>query len=110
MAPGEFYHTRQAGLFTRMEFTKFKTNAKWNEPQIVLHHAIGYGEMNLKSSHNLDFQSMDKGFFEGGVILNNVIVSGFSGIGIGAFYRYGSYSSTDAIKNLYLKLSLSFNL
>jgi hypothetical protein len=110
MAPGEFYHTRQAGLFTRMEFTKFKTKAKWNEPQIVLHHAIGYGEMNLKSSHNVAFQSMDKGFFEGGMILNNVLVSGVSGIGIGAFYRYGSYSSTDAMKNIYLKLSVSFNL
>jgi len=110
MVPGEFYHTRQAGLFTRMEFTKFQTKAKWNEPQIVLHHAIGYGEMNLKSSHNVGFRSMDKGFFEGGLILNNVLVSGVSGIGIGAFYRYGAYSSTDAMKNLYLKLSLSFNM
>lgn len=110
MRPSEFYNTRQATLFTRFNFTPFKTKAKWNEPQICLHHAIGYGEMNSKTDHSVEFKSMDKGFFEGGLILNNVLVFGFSGIGIAAFYRYGEYADPDWKKNIVPKISVSFNL
>lgn len=110
MAPSEFFHTKQAALFTRFDFNPFKTKAKWNEPQFCFHHAIGYGEMNLKDQHSVSFKSMDKGFFEGGVILNNVLVSGFTGIGIAAFYRYGEYSDSDWKKNIMPKIAVSFNL
>lgn len=110
MIPGEFYHTKQVGLFTRMDFTKFKTKAKWNEPQIALHHAIGYGEMSNKDWHSTDFRSMDKGFFEGGLIVNDVLVSGFTGIGIGGFYRYGYYADSDWKKNIYPKICVTFGL
>jgi len=50
---------------------------------------------------------MDKGYFEGGLILNNILVSGFSGIGIGVFYNYGYYSSADWKSNIIPKISLS---
>lgn len=110
MIPGEFYHTKQVGLFTRMDFTKFKTKAKWNEPQFALHHAIGYGEMPNKDWHSMDFRSMDKGFFEGGLIVNNILVSGFTGIGIGGFYRYGYYADSDWKKNIYPKICVTFGL
>jgi hypothetical protein len=110
MLPGEFYHSAQAGFFTRMDFTRFKTKAKWNEPQISLHHAIGYGEMTNKFLHYQDFRSMDKGFFEGGVILNSLFTSGFTGIGIACFYRYGYYADADWKKNIVPKIAVSFNL
>ena len=110
MYPGEFYHSAQAGFFTRMDFTRFKTKAKWNEPQISLHHAIGYGEMNNKHLHYQDFRTMDKGFFEGGVILNSLITSGVTGVGIGCFYRYGYYADAVWKKNIMPKLAVSFNL
>jgi hypothetical protein len=110
MIPGEFYHTKQVGLFTRMDFTKFKTKAKWNEPQIALHHAIGYGEMPNKDWHSTDFRSMDKGFFEGGLIFNNILTSGSAGLGLGVFYRYGNYADSDWKKNIYPKMCVTFGL
>lgn len=110
MKPSEFYHTKQAAFFTRLNFNSIKTKAKWNEPQFCLHHAIGYGEMNQKELHSVTFRSMDKGFFETGLILNNVLVSGFSGIGIGGFYRYGYYSDSDWKKNIVPKICVSFNM
>jgi hypothetical protein len=109
MRPSEFYNSKQAALFTRMTFNAFKTKAKWNEPQIALHHAIGYGEMNAKQNHSVSFRSMDKGFFEGGLLLNNVLTSGMSGIGIGVFYRYGTYADPNWKQNLVFKISLSLN-
>lgn len=110
MIPSEFFHTKQAALFTRFDFNAIKTKAKWNEPQLCIHHGIGYGEMNLKEQHSVTFNSMDKGFFEGGLILNNVLVSGFNGIGIAVFYRYGDYSDANWKKNIMPKISISFNL
>lgn len=110
MNPGEFYNSKQVGLFTRMDFTSIKTKAKWNEPQICLHHAIGYGEMPEKKYHSTDFRSMDKGYYEGGLILNGVITSGVTSLGIGGFYRYGYYSNSDWKKNIVPKISIAFNL
>lgn len=110
MYPSEFYHTKQAALFTRFNFNKIKTKAKWNEPQFGLHHAIGYGVMDQKENHSVTFKSMDKGFFEAGLILNNILVSGTTGIGIGVFYRYGHNSDPDWKKNIVPKISVSFKL
>jgi hypothetical protein len=110
MKPSEFYSTKQAALFTRLNFNAIKTKAKWNEPQFCVHHAIGYGEMNQKLQHSVSIQSMDKGFFEGGIILNNILVANSMGIGIGGFYRYGSYSDSDWKKNIVPKITLSVAL
>lgn len=50
---------------------------------------------------------MEKGFFESGLLLNNIISSPFSGIGVGAIYRYGPYAMDDVKDNLKIKLTLS---
>jgi hypothetical protein len=112
MTPSEFYSTKQAALFTRWNLNPFKTKAKWNEPQICFHHAIGVGTMDasVKNQHNVAFKTMEKGFFEGGLVLNNVLTSGASGVGIGLFYRYGNYASPHVIDNLLPKITVSFNL
>lgn len=110
MEPSEFFHTRQIALYTRLLLIPIKTKMKWNEPQIGFHHAIGYGEMPLRGQHSLTFKSMDQGFFEGGLILNNLYISNYSGLGVGLFYRYGVYSSTDWKDNIMPKISLSITL
>jgi hypothetical protein len=110
VVPGEFFHSRQAALFTRMNFTPIKTKAKWNEPQICLHHAIGFGEMENRQFHSMAFNTMDKGFSETGLILNNLFASGISGIGVGIFYRYGYYSFENWLDNIMPKVSLSVKL
>lgn len=113
MGASEFYHSKQAALFTRFNFNSIKTKATWNEPQFSLHHAIGYGEMNempLGSAHSVSFKTMDKGFFETGLVLNSLFSNEFTGVGIAAFYRYGSYASTDWKKNIVPKFTVTFNL
>jgi hypothetical protein len=106
--PAEFYHTRQAALFTRFQFNPIKTKAKWNEPQFGIHHAMGYGNMIYPKGHSVTFKSMDKGLFEVGALLNNLFVSKTSGMGIGLFYRYGYYASTNAKENLIPKITANF--
>jgi len=110
MPASRFFNTSQVALYTRLNFQAFKTKAKWNEPQISLHHAIGYGEFLGKERHPSNFESMDKGYFEGGLLLNGLLISNFSGIGIGVFYNYGSYSSSDWKQNIYPKVTLGVQI
>lgn len=106
--PGEFYHDRQASLIARYSFPVIKTRKKWFAPEFILHHGIGYGDMANRTQHNMKFWTMDKGVFEGGLILSGILNINFLKLGIGAFYRYGYHSDTDAIKNLVPKISLKF--
>lgn len=108
--PGEFYHDKQAAFFMRYTFPAIRTKAKWNEPQFALHHAIGYGEFAGRTEHNQSFQSMDKGLYEAGIILNGMLTFNTYRLGLGAFYRYGYYSDTNALKNLVPKICLTIAL
>lgn len=109
MMPSTFFMDRQASLFTRFTFLGWKTKVKVFQPQLSIHHAIGYGTMKNRNYHSPVFQTMDKGYYEGGLILDKIYVSGFSAIGLGLFTNYGAYSQPRFEKNLMVKLSLSFN-
>lgn len=106
--PASFYHTEQAALFLRYTFPAIKTKSDWNEPQFALHHAAGYGLMSRSQDHGLDFQTMEKGYYEAGLILNNIYVSGFTGLGLACFYKYGPYADADWKQNIVPKIAVSF--
>jgi hypothetical protein len=41
--------------------------------------------------------------------MDNLVVSGISGIGLGVYYRYGTYALPNAKENVAFKLSTSFS-
>jgi hypothetical protein len=107
--PSSFYNTSIASNFMRFSFKKIKTGVKWTSPQVNLHHAIGFGTFDQKSEHNFNFQSFSKGYFEGGVLINNLLNISTTGLGIGCFYNYGAYSSANALANFMFKFGLTTN-
>lgn len=105
MAAGSFYSRQQACLFTRLKLKAIHTKAQWNEPQFSLHHAIGFGDFTDRDSHNLGFNTMEKGYYEAGIAVNNLIIlNKVSGFGVGVFQNYGPYSNYRVIP----KLTLNF--
>ena len=104
MEPATFYTTEQAAFFTRFVFNSFKTKMDWNEPRISLHHAMGIGRFENRLSHNSDFKTMDKGYYEAGLIIDGL----YNTLGLGAFYNYGHYSDSDWRNNITMKLSFKF--
>lgn len=106
MLPSAFYSDRQASLFTRFTFIGWKTKLKSFAPQLSVHHAIGYGSMQHQSNHNVNFQTMEKGYYEAGIIVDRLLVLGASSFGIGIFDHYGYYADPVFEKNLTFKLSL----
>ena len=111
MRPAEFFSDRQAALFARFRFLPIKIEAisNFSQPTFVVHSAAGVGSMNNIENHlNYEFNVANKGYYESGLIIDNLLISGFSGFGIGAIYRYGPYSFDQPTDNIVYKISLSF--
>jgi hypothetical protein len=53
---------------------------------------------------------MEKGYFESGILINNLLNQWFFGIGVGAFYRYGPYSLNKTIDNFAFKFTITLNI
>lgn len=108
--PSTFYADQHINLFFRYTLPEWKVKAGVCMPQLSLYQGAGYGSMQHKEQHNVSFQSMDKGYFEAGLILDKLYISSITGLGIGVFSNYGYYSNPVFEKNLVYKLSLSFAL
>ncbi len=109
MYPYEFFTDRYAALFFSQNFGKRLLNTRFFAPDLVAVTNIGFGSMEepLQELPEVAFRSMRKGFFESGLMLNNIISSPFSGVGVGAFYRYGPYALQNSRENLRIKLTVS---
>ena len=92
-----------------------KLQKAWISPQFKFHQNFAIGGLEQASYYEfMEFKTMEKGFWESGVELTNLIKykSGFQkqGFGIGLFYRYGSYALPDTRDNLRLTLTLSTSI
>jgi hypothetical protein len=68
-----------------------------------------WGDFKNASSHSIPSSQAEKGYFESGIQMDNLVVSGISGIGLGVYYRYGTYALPSAKENLSIKLSTSIS-
>ncbi len=113
--PGEFFNNRFAGLFYTHNFGPVLRISEKIRPALVIAQNMGYGELYHPEHHMyVDLKSMEKGYFESGVILNNLYLhniynAAYIGLGIGTFYKYGAYASTKEINNFAFKISIAFN-
>ena len=111
MQPAEFYSDAQSSFFLRFTFLPLKNKTTWTEPLFSVHSAAGIGMMSDRNAHlNYNFKVPEKGYFESGLIIDNIFKSGFSGFGGGVFYRYGPYSFENPVDNLVYKISITYNL
>lgn len=111
MRMNEFYSQRYISFCFSNNFGKLLYKGKKFQPQLEWSHNILIGDMNNVDSHaGIDFKVPSKGYFETGFSVNNIYKSGFSGYGLGLFYRYGPYSFSDELKNFALILTYSLEL
>ncbi|GMQ30287.1 DUF5686 family protein [Algoriphagus confluentis] len=81
-------------------------------PQLKFHQSFAIGTLSDPERYDfVSFQTMERGFWESGLELANLIKlnSGFNaqGWGFGLFYRYGPYSLPDSGDNLRFTISLT---
>jgi hypothetical protein len=111
MRMNEFLSDRFVSLYFSQNFGKLLFRSPYFHPDIVLANNIGFGNLSSPEKHrNIDFKTMGKGYFECGLMINNLLRQRFFGYGFGVFYRYGPYSFSKQKDNFAYKFTLSFNL
>lgn len=110
MRPYEFFSDRYAALFFSQNFGKRLLRTRFFQPDMIVVSNIGIGHLKQPLQELVlqeAYQSMQKGFFESGLLLSNIISSPFAGVGVGALYRYGPYAFENAKENLKIKMTLT---
>jgi len=90
MRMNEFAADRYACLFLSHDFGKLLYRSRYFNPQPELITNAGIGSLHHPENHlDLTAKSYEKGYFESGLIINNLLNLGITRLGIASFYRYG---------------------
>jgi hypothetical protein len=112
MRMNEFLSNKYASLYIYHDFgyLLFK-GKKWFHPEFALSQNIGFGWLDHPEKYeyiSVAHQQMNLGFYESGLLINNLVNLNIYTIGIGAFYRWGPYSFDKVGDNFAYKVSLIF--
>lgn len=108
----EFASDQYANLFLTHNFKEllFKTNVSWSKPDVSIVQGVAIGSLKNKASHEgIDFNTLEKVFFESGVTVDNIVrikmkKLAYFGVGGGVFYRWGAYQLPKSNENLVYRL------
>jgi len=111
MRMNEFFSERFLSAVINHNFGRLLINKRYFKPDIIISGAALLGKMRHHENHiGISYKTPEKGYFEGGLMFANLLRSGITGIGIGAYYRLGHYAFPDFNDNISYKLSIQFLL
>lgn len=108
MSPNEFAADRFVLAFINHKIPLRQNKSGTFKPELHLLSKAGWGDIN--NTTNILINSFNKGFFESGILLDNLFNTFLFKYGIGMHYRYGYYKKKKTIDNLSFRLSVSFSL
>lgn len=113
MRLNEFAADHYAALFVTHNFGKLLLGSHKYlvNPQIAIATNIGFGDLSNANLHQgVNTKTFSNGFYESGLLLNDLLDLKIYSLGLGAFYRYGPYSNPKTEDNFGWKISFSFPL
>ncbi len=109
MFPYEFFSSEYIHFHFRHSFGSLLLKIKKFQPEFVITTSVGFGSLSFIGSHTGEtFKTMEKGFYESGLVINNLFHLNTTAFGIGTYYRYGPYKLPKTSNNFTVKLSLGF--
>ena len=109
MLINEFFCDRFASVFFSHNFGKIFTFKRLT-PELVIDANFGIGSLQTPRYYcGESLKSMDKGYFESGLVLDNIINMMFVKLGFGVYYRYGAYSFDKVADNFAFKVRILFS-
>ena len=113
MGYNEFAANKYLNIFYSHNFGRFYARDRFFNPEIELIGNMGWGSLANSEIHkNINIKSMEKGFYEAGLNMNNIInlnIVGLNlGLGVGFFYRIGDYAFSQNSRNLISKITTIF--
>jgi len=111
MRYNEFVSNRYVSLMFKHSFGSLLFRKKKFNPEVVILTNALVGSMNNINSHrNILLKTPDKGYFESGLCINNLLKLSFNSLGIGAYYRYGPYHLKKDSENWAVKWTMTIPL
>jgi len=112
MRMNEFLSDQFVAVYFRQDFGSLLFKRKKFKPEILFVSSFAYGSLEKPNlQQGIDFKTMENGYFESGILFNNLIKSSnIIGLGFGVYYRYGPYAFPDTKDNFAYKLSMTFDL
>jgi hypothetical protein len=112
MRSNEFLSNKFASVYLYHDFgyLLFK-GKKWFHPEFALSQNIGFGWLDHQERYgynSINPKEMSLGYYESGLLINNLINLKLYTVGIGAFYRWGPYSMDNTGDNFAYKISMIF--
>ena len=107
MGMNEFLTDRYAAFFFQQDFGPLFSIKKFKPSFGVVFNSMAGTLKNPSFQKGITFKVPEKGFFETGLLINNLLTMNGGGYGIGGFYRLGQYASANWKNNIALKLMLS---
>lgn len=109
MRMNEFLSDRYIALYFTHNFGKLLHRSEKFEPEIAIATNIGFGGLSGKEYHfNLDYKTMEKGYYESGILINDLLNLQIYTLGVGVFYRYGPYGFDLPEHNFAYKFTIVF--
>lgn len=121
MRPDEFFCDRFAALYFSHNFKNLLFDFKKFHPEITVVTNIAWGDLKTQRRSDVVTQrlgnletwrlsDLKKGYYESGLIVDNIIRILYMKLGFGTFYRYGPYSYDDTWDNFVFKINMTFGL
>ncbi len=110
----EFTNDQFVNAFLRYDMG-FLLKRKKFKPRFILVHNMGWGKLantNQQVHHDIVLQSMEKGFHESGLMVNDLFRLNYFnllyfGVGLGVYYRHGAYQLPNQRENFAFGLTTS---
>ncbi|WP_291862622.1 DUF5686 family protein [Marinilabilia sp.] len=108
MAPNEFAADRFAMATLDHRIALRQNRPGTFKPEINFSTKAGWGV--VEADYLLPVTSFEKGFYESGILFDNLLKVLFIKYGLGVHYRYGPYQKEKDIDNWSFRMSISFSL
>lgn len=109
MRMNEFLSDRYVALYFTHDFGKLLYQRPHFKPELSVSTNIAFGSLSSNDMHfNANFSTMEKGYFESGFMINNILDLKIYNLGAGFYYRYGPYSLSKFSDNAAWKISVQF--
>ncbi|MBK8499943.1 MAG: carboxypeptidase-like regulatory domain-containing protein [Flavobacteriales bacterium] len=111
MRPNEFLADRYLTVHARHSFGNLLYEGRKFKPVPIIVLNAAWGALTYPGRHRgYSYTTLTGGYYEAGLQIDNLLRSGFTGIGVGAFYRVGPNALPDAVDNLAVKATIGLVL
>lgn len=112
----EFFSDKYATFYLNHNFGPLLIRRPHFSPEFEVYHAMSVGSLNSKNQHiGYDFKTLEDGYFESGLVIDNILhlsffKVGYMGFGVGGFYRYGANHLPEEFDNWAFKMSIIYKI